>query len=215
MKKYINLTILLFLYSFLFSQKTIEKDTSRYDYLWKYSIEEQDDEERRKAYSDPIVKKVYDTLGSDYLEQHFYHNGNLYYQVPFKDGKKNGLYEEYHPNGQFRDKREMKDGYYVHSCDYISFDRFGDVSSMGLCIFYNEKQHYCQTDYFYGRPSYLRIYDTTKGKIFSYEAMVAEFKWSEEKKKWIKHDYHCKSVKYARKLLKLYRKKTVQITPKK
>ena len=67
-----------------FSQKTLQKDSSFYDYKWKKPIEEQDNEERKKADRNPITKVIFDTSGADYLEQHFYHNGNLYYQVPFK-----------------------------------------------------------------------------------------------------------------------------------
>jgi len=84
MKKYICISIVTFMYSMLFSQKRTQKDTA----LDKHSIYLQDMEEHTKANRNPIIKKIYDTLGADYLEQHFYHNGNLYYQVPFKNGKK-------------------------------------------------------------------------------------------------------------------------------
>ena len=195
----------MLLYLVLFSQKTVQKDSvDKSDFRWKVQIENLDNEERRKANNDPIVKRVYETLGYDYLEQHFYHNGNLYYQVTFKNGKQNGLYEEYHPNGQLSYRQEKEDGRKSNSCNFISFDRFGDTSATVICIPYNGELYYFQTGYFYGNLSYLIVNNYRS-------AIMAEFRWSDNK--WVKHNYHVKPVKYANKLLKLYKKRTApQIT---
>ena len=195
MKKYICLSIIIFLCSTLFSQ---EDSINRNDYEWKISMVEQDFKDHTKANQDPIVKRIYDVSGNgDYLEQHFYHNGNLYYQVPVKNGKENGLYEEYHPNGQLRYNKEMKDGYYIKECNFISFDRFGDTSCIAFCMPYHDKLYSFKTDYIFGKPFSLMIRDS--------DVLVAEFRWTD--RRWVKHDYHCRSVKYAGKLLKLYKKK--------
>lgn len=206
MKKYVYLGVLLLLYPMLFSQKRAEKDSIECDYQWKKTIEKQDDKARTMAIEYPIVKKIHDTLGADYLEQHFYPNGNLYYQVPFKDGKKNGIYERYHPNGQLDCKLEMKDGYNLDSCGYITLDRFGDTSWVSLCIVYKRRIYSCQSFYIFGEPVTLMIYDLSKGRIHSYESLVAEFRcW---RGKWGISNHHCRSVKYADELLEIYIKET-------
>jgi len=203
MKKYFCFSIVMLLCLVLFSQKTMRKESAdRYAYKWKAPITDQDSEERRKANMEPIVKRIYDTLGYDYLEQHFYHNGNLYYQVPFINGKKTGVHEEYHPNGQLKYRRD-RDG---DGCDLISFDRFGDVSSTVICIHYNGELYYFQTGYFYGTLSSLIVHN------YRY-AIMAEFRWSDNK--WVKDNHHAKPVKYANKLLKLYKKTANAVKSKK
>jgi antitoxin component YwqK of YwqJK toxin-antitoxin module len=205
MKKYVLFSVMLFLSSLLFSQKTTKKDSSWNDREWKSSIEKQDREEREKAKRNPIVKRIYDTLGADYLEQHFYHNGNLYYQVPFKNGKQNGLREHYHPNGQLECERVITDGVFVFdTCTYIAvfFDRFGDLSRVSFYAVYNKKLYDFCASYAWGDPSFLMIYDGRK--------LVAEFRYSWwSSRKWKKHDYHCRSVKYAKKLLRVYKKRCI------
>ncbi|MDR0792762.1 MAG: hypothetical protein LBE82_05600 [Chitinophagaceae bacterium] len=203
MKKYICFSIVMLLCLVLFSQKAVQKDSvDKNAYIWKEPIRQQDNEERRKANMEPIVKRVYDTLGYDYLEQHFYHNGNLYYQITFENGKQNGLFEEYHPNGQLNYKQERKDGRESDRCNFISFDRFGDTCVTVICILYDNELYSFQTDYVFGRIFSLIIRNSNN-------VMVAEFEWAYNNK-WVKRDYHVKSVKYANKLLKLYKRRTVQ-----
>ncbi len=197
MKKYICFGIVMFLYTILLSQG-IRDSINKSDYKWKYTIEKQDDEERRNADYNPIIKKTYDTLGYDYLEQHFYHNGNLYYQIPYVNGKKNGIYEEYHPNGQLYNVDEYKDGIRVNDSIGIYFDRFGDTSSYTIVLPYRRELYSFGTSYFYGSPSHL--------DVFKNKHLVAEFCYDEHHKKWKKRDYHIRSVKYAKKLLKVYLK---------
>jgi hypothetical protein len=204
MKKYICFSIVMFLYTILFSQE-IRDSINKGDYEWKFTIEKQDDEERRNADHNPIIKKIYDTLGYDYLEQHFYHNGNLYYQVPYVNGKQNGIYEEYYPNGQLNYKNKWEDGHLIYTCNHLSFDRFGDTSSTSVCIIYKKEDYYCVTHFYFGKPYKLRIYmGKPSNLIFNYNCMVAEFEF--DTNKWKKRDYHIRSVKYAKKLLRVYLK---------
>jgi hypothetical protein len=200
MKKYLCLFTISFFCSASFSQKQMriptQKDTLKYDFLWKVSIEEEDKKERMNADANPIVKRIYDTLGSDYLEQHFYHNGNLYYQITFKEGRENGWMEQYHPNGQFREKRFFLNGRTQYdSCSHVSFDRYGDTAYTSICITYHKKQYSCQTTYVFGECVSLMIY---------YNGLVAEFVWHGNK--WEESDYHGKSAPYAKKLLKIHQK---------
>lgn len=189
----------MFLYIVLFSQKD---SINKKDIRWKILIEKQDEDERRKADSNVIVKIIYDTLGSDYIEQHFYHNGNLYYQIPFVNGMANGIYKEYYPNGQLKYKREMKDGYYNSDiCNSILFDRFGDALITVICLPYDKEVYSFQTGYFYGEPYYLMIRNPEN-------ILVAEFSYVNNK--WKKNNYHRRSVRYANKLLRVYKKNPVK-----
>jgi len=120
-------------------------------------------------------------------------------------GKKNGLYEEYHPNGQFRYKDEMKDGYPVKdTCDYVSvrlyFDRFGDTCQFSFYAVYNEKSYSFQTTYIWGKLCRLNI--------FNNRTWASELRWSEKKKKWEIVDYHTRSVEYTNELLDIYIERT-------
>jgi len=56
----------------------------------KDSIQRLDQELIREAFKNPIVKYIYDdtTCHCDYIEQHYYSNGQLYWQVPVINGKK-------------------------------------------------------------------------------------------------------------------------------
>jgi antitoxin component YwqK of YwqJK toxin-antitoxin module len=160
----------------------------------KIKLSKNDFDEYTKANQVSIVKVILDTLDSDSLVQHFYHNGNLFYQVTFKEGQENGWMEQYHPNGQFREKRFFLNGRTRYdSCSHVSFDRYGDTAYTSICITYHKKQYSCQTTYVFGERVSLMIYSN---------GLVAEFVWHGNK--WEESDYHGKSAPYAKKLLKIY-----------
>lgn len=203
MKKYICLCIVLFFAASLFSQNdTIQGD----DYESKIGIINQDDKEYMEA-RDPIIRIIHDTLGCDHIEQHFYHNGNLFCQIPFINGRRNGIYVEYHPNGQLKYKQEMKEGHYIQTCKMVSFDRFGDISVSRSCFIYKGENYYAEVDYFLGEPSHLMIYSEKPMPLHGqFSCLVGEFMFDADKKKWEKRAYHTKSIKSAKKLLKAYLK---------
>jgi len=86
----------------------------------------------------PIIKKIHirDTTDS-YIEQHYYPNGQLYFQVPVINGKRNGMKFEYYPNGQFKCAEPMKDGVRVDDLcrmNSTSYNMFGKMESCTLYI---------------------------------------------------------------------------------
>lgn len=78
------------------------------------SLRNDETEQMGTAILNPVIKKIYmSDCTDDYIEQHYYPNGQMYFQVPIKNGKRNGMYLEYYPNGQFKYAIPMKDGEYV------------------------------------------------------------------------------------------------------
>jgi len=172
----------------------------------KDSIQRLDQELIREAFKNPIVKYIYDdtTCHCDYIEQHYYSNGQLYWQVPVINGKKNGLYEEYHPNGQLFYRNEMTDGYYVRNekNDHVRYNRFGEIEYYGFSSVYRNNLYLFNTGFPFGEKFSLMVY------LVDYEThhhtYVAEYRY--ENKRWIKFPYHGKAVSYANQLLRLYLK---------
>ena len=198
MKK-IFLFNLIFICTYSLLSQNNTKDSIQSLFEEKSKISRQDFDERIKADRQPITKVIVDTLNADSLMQYYYHNGNLYYQVTYKNGKQNGWEEQYHPNGQFEEKRFFINGYsLLYNCSFVAFDRFGDISYTSICAFYKKKKYSFQTDYVLGEPFALMIYNMAG-------VLVAEFK-QYDGKNWQQDDYHCKSVKYANKLLSIYLK---------
>lgn len=125
--------------------------------------------------SPDFVRVVSDTLGYDSLRQVLYPSGQLFFQVPYKNGKVNGWYEQYHENGaiaykQFRINDTIVDGYYVYN------SQNGTVSEKG----YFKNGHQVGKWYNYyssGEPSYL-VYYNKKG------IPVKRMKWISERNKW-------------------------------
>ena len=122
-------------------------------------------------------KVITDTLLADSIVQVFHKNGELFYQVPYKKGKQNGWYEQYHENGaiwtkDFRINGKTVDGYYVALYDN------GNVYQEG---FYKNGHQvgkwYCFTKD--GEPFKIYTYnkngDWVKLKV-----------WNPEKRKWEK-----------------------------
>lgn len=127
--------------------------------------------------SPTYVRVVCDTLGYDSLRQILYPSGKLFYQVPYKNGKINGWYEQYHENGaisgkELRVNETIVDGYNIYYWDN------GTVSEKG----YYKGGHQVGKWYEYypnGALAYLVIYNK--------EGILIERKqWINEKKKWIK-----------------------------
>ena len=122
-------------------------------------------------------KVILPAFGADSVLQEFYGNGQLFYQVPYKNGKQNGWYEQYHENGavwvkEFRINGKAVDGYYV------ALHKNGNVYQKG--DYKNGHQvgkWYCYTEE--GEPFKIYIYDRngnwTKLKV-----------WNSEKEKWEK-----------------------------
>ncbi|MDY0144272.1 MAG: hypothetical protein RBR97_20505 [Bacteroidales bacterium] len=122
-------------------------------------------------------KVLIETFGADSIVQIFYENGQLFYQVPYKEGKQNGWYEQYHENGsvwtkEYRVNGKTVDGY------YFALHGNGNIYQKGF--YKNGRQvgkWYCYTDE--GKPFKIYIYDKdgnwTKLKV-----------WNPEKEKWEK-----------------------------
>jgi len=123
------------------------------------------------------IKVITDTLSADSLVQVFHKNGELFYQVPYKNGKQNGWYEQYHDNGavwtkEFRIDGKSVDGYYVALYDD------GNIYQKG---FYKNGHQvgkwYCFTEN--GEPFKIYIYNK-KGDWVKLKV------WNPEKGKWEK-----------------------------
>jgi hypothetical protein len=118
-----------------------------------------------------------DTLGADSIVQVFHNNGQLFFQVPYHNGKQNGWYEQYHENGsvwtkEFRVNGKTVDGHY-----YI-LNKNGNIYQKG---FYKDGHQigkwYCFTDK--GEPFKIYIYNK-KGK------WIKQKVWNDENQKWEK-----------------------------
>lgn len=151
---------------------------------------------RMEALHNPIIIKTYND--SCYLEQHFYQDGNIYFEVPVVNGKRTGMYKEYYPNGQLRECYEMIDGHLRDSTISIIYERTGKYEYIQLDIKFRNKWYSSETHFSHGRGSKMYIYEKSKGKL------VAEYIYEDEK--WIKRPYHVKPVIYANRLFRIYRK---------
>lgn len=127
------------------------------------------------------TKVLLDTLGADSIVQVFHDNEQLFYQVPYKNGKQNGWYEQYHENGSVCKKDFRVDGKTVDGYYYI-LNENGNVYQKG---FYKDGHQigkwYCFTDK--GEPFKIYIYDKkgnwTKLKV-----------WNDENQKWEKSELY-------------------------
>lgn len=103
--------------------------------------------------------------------------------------------------------QNRNDEYYTESeynrCSNLTLKQNGDTISTAFCVKFRLHEYSFQSDYLDNRPMFLMIYyNGVKDN-----KLVAEFmydKW--EKNKWIRHDYHTKSVPYRKQLLKKYLK---------
>lgn len=118
-----------------------------------------------------------DTCGADSIIQTFHKNGQLFYQVPYKNGVQNGWYEQYHENGAIWVKYYTKDGKVVDGYSVALHDN-GNIYQEGK--YKNGRpigKWYCYSSagepfkiYYYNRKGYIK--------------KVKE--WDEEKNKWVK-----------------------------
>ena len=119
---------------------------------------------------------IRDTLGVDSVFQSYYDNGQLFFQVLYKNGQQNGWYEQYHENGavwtkEFRINGKTVDGYSVALHDN------GNIYQKG---FYKNGHEvgdwYCYTSD--GKPFKIYRY-TRRGEPRDLKV------WDEINKKWI------------------------------
>lgn len=86
-------------------------------------------------------------------------------------------------------------------CPELKIDKKGDTICTVFCSIYRFKVYSFNTVYFKNMPSHLMIYCHDINKL------VAEFAYDKWKKnKWVRADYHAKSVPYRKLLLKKYLK---------
>lgn len=170
-------------------------------------LEKYDDIEEHEANEKPIIRKSYND--SCYVEQHFFPNGNIYYQVPIINGKQNGIKEYYYPNGQLKTRFEMKDDEKVEPSFSITYDRYGHCKYVCGTIIFRNRMYFCTTDFFFSKRYSIMIHIIPKGKTtsnFTYKQLAAEFVFDESKNKWILRPHHAKPVIYAKRLLHAYKK---------
>jgi hypothetical protein len=124
---------------------------------------------------------IKDTLGYDSLFQEFYSNGQLFYQMPYRNGLQNGWSEQFHRNGVVWSKSlwidgKIADGYQVY------FGENGTICERG----HYKNGHQVGKWYSYthkGEPLNLRIYNK-KGKF------VMMNTWNWEKGQWEKCGFY-------------------------
>lgn len=88
-----------------------------------------------------------------------------------------------------------------NSCSHVLLKYNGDTVNTAFCAKYHSKEYSFQTMYFDNKPFKLYIYHIDNGN----NIQVAEFIYWE--KEWKRYDYHCKSVAYRNRLLRIYLKK--------
>lgn len=120
-------------------------------------------------------RTIIDTLGYDSLQQYFYSGKKLFFQVPYKNGKVNGWYEQFHQNGavymkELRIDGEIADGYNV------SYHDNGVVYQKGYFKNgYQVGKWYHYTD----EEKLFKIY------YYNQKGVVIKLKrWNEKEKKW-------------------------------
>ena len=117
------------------------------------------------------------TMKADSIVHAFHKNGELFYQVPYINGKQNGWYEQYHENGAIWIKELRIDGRTVDGYN-IAYHKNGRVYQVGYFKDGHEVgKWYCyslegeiDTMYIYNRKGYW-----VKQKV-----------WDGNRKKWIK-----------------------------
>lgn len=87
-------------------------------------------EESAKPKQELFITLV-DTLGCDSIVQVYYRNGQLFYQVPYRNGAQNGWKEQYHMNGAISGKELMVDGKVVDGLNVFYWDN-GVISEKGF-----------------------------------------------------------------------------------
>lgn len=162
--------------------------------------------QRDRAIKEPIIKKIYLPNSTfDYLEQHYYPNGQLYYQVPVVNGKWNGIYTEYYSNGQFHYEYMVDNGKTSSNSiiiDRICYDYFGNIS---CCILFKTQ----------GRKLYKYVIELSSDRTFRYyhlfvyqsadhDKLVSEFRYYNGI--WENSYQHMKPASNAKLLLRSFLK---------
>jgi len=120
---------------------------------------------------------VLDTLGVDSLVMTYYHNGQLFYQIPYSKGRQNGKSIQFHENGELWGITEYEDGKIVDGYYEFYYDN-GKVHERG----YYKNGKLSGTWEILNNNGEIwikRIYNR-KGE------WVSQKEWSEEKEKFIK-----------------------------
>lgn len=197
-----NINIVLLL-TVLWTPMLVFSQVQTLDSCTNLSMEEQnhirwsDDSIRRIAFNNPKTKVIIDTLDSDSLLQFFYPNGKLYFQVTFKNGMENGWREDYFPNGQLECKHYYMDGKVIFdSCNYISYDRFGNINYTSHCFLYNNKIYTIGiTNTYDGIPFVMHIYEE--------HMLIGEFRYHKDRG-WEIYNYHIKTLSKAKRIAKRF-----------
>ena len=93
---------------------------------------------------------------------------------------------------------QKEDPLEFNRCSHLTLKNNGDTVNTAFCAKYRSKEYSFQTSYVEKEPFALRVYCND-------DRMVAEFMyWENEWERW---DYHCKSVPYSNRLLKIYLRK--------
>ena len=104
--------------------------------------------------------------------------------------------------GQTDSTTEARENYTIYNrCSHLTIRQQKDTVSTAFCAKYRTKVYSFQTTYVNNKPFALRIYKNDGND----EIQVAEFWYME--KGWKREDYHCKSVSYSNRLLKIYLRK--------
>jgi antitoxin component YwqK of YwqJK toxin-antitoxin module len=118
-----------------------------------------------------------DTLSVDSIVQVYYNNGELFFQVPYVNGKQNGWYEQYHDNGAIWVKELRINGKTVDGYNVAYWDN-GKIYQTG----YFKDGHEVGKWYCYspdGSPFKIYIYNR-KGD------WIKQKVWNEERNRWEK-----------------------------
>ena len=114
-------------------------------------------------------------MGADSIVQVFHKNGQLFFQIPYKNGQQNGWYEQFHENGAIWTKNYRINGKVLDG-NYVALHDNGNIYQKGL---YRDGHQigkwFCYTSD--GRPFKIYIYDK-KGN------WVKQRNWNEKKCKW-------------------------------
>lgn len=97
-------------------------------------------------------------------------------------------------------EREIKRYDSVNQCSYLWLELSGDTIMTAFCAKFHSKEYSFQTTYVNNEPFALMIYDNEKQD----KSQVAEFWYIDG---WKREDYHCKSMPYSNRLLKIYLRK--------
>ena len=124
---------------------------------------------------------IVDKPGADSIIQEFYNNGNLFFHVPYKGGKQNGWYEQYHENGAIWTKELRIDGKTVDGYNVAYHDNRTIYQSGCFKNGHQAGKWCCYSS------------DDKPFKIYIYNRNGSRIKlkvWNEEKQRWEKSNLY-------------------------